>query len=200
VVLVGLVPDASEAMGLEANATGLAVVVRGAASFGQVIRRDNQSRLHLVAFGVPDCAIDTILNSRRFLTMIEALAKACDHVVIDAGDLGGATLRLAAIAPRGVLIASDDTQCEAASGCRMLAGAGFTDVTARDTVACQRRACALGSRAGSVYSHSRADNWTCIGPSPIPADVPAGAFHSGNAQRTPATAPRSVSSPRRSRS
>jgi succinoglycan biosynthesis transport protein ExoP len=128
VVLVGLVPDASEAMGLEANATGLAEVVRGAASFGQVIRGDNQSRLHLVAFGLPDCAIDTILNSRRFLTMIEALAKAYDHVVIDAGDLGGATLRLAAIAPRGVLVASEDTQREAASGCRMLAGAGFADV------------------------------------------------------------------------
>jgi succinoglycan biosynthesis transport protein ExoP len=128
VVLVGLVPDASEAMGLEANATGLAEVVRGAASFGQVIRRDNQSRLHLVAFGLPDCAIDTILNSRRFLTMIEALAKAYDHVVIDAGDLGGATLRLTAIAPRGVLVASEDTQREAASGCRMLAGAGFADV------------------------------------------------------------------------
>ena len=128
VVLVGLVPDASEAMGLEANATGLAEVVRGAASFGQVIRRDNQSRLHLVAFGLPDCATDTILNSRRFLTMIEALAKAYDHVVIDAGDLGGATLRLAAIAPRGVLVASEDTQREAASGCRMLAGAGFADV------------------------------------------------------------------------
>jgi polysaccharide biosynthesis transport protein len=126
--LVGLVPDASEAMGLEANATGLAEVVRGAASFGQVIRRDNQSRLHLVAFGLPDCAIDTILNSRRFLTMIEALAKAYDHVVIDAGDLGSATLRLAAIAPRGVLVASEDTQREAASGCRMLAGAGFADV------------------------------------------------------------------------
>ncbi len=128
VVLVGLVPDASEALGLEANATGLAEVVRGAASFGQVIRRDNQSRLHLVAFGRPDCAIDTILNSRRFLTMIEALAKAYDHVVIDAGDLGGATLRLAAIAPRGVLVASEDTQREAASGCRMLADAGFADI------------------------------------------------------------------------
>jgi polysaccharide biosynthesis transport protein len=128
VVLVGLVPDASEAMELEANATGLAEVVRGAASFGQVIRGDNQSRLHLVAFGLPDCAIDTILNSRRFLTMIEALAKAYDHVVIDAGDLGGATLRLAAIAPRGVLVASEDTQREAASGCRMLSGAGFADV------------------------------------------------------------------------
>jgi succinoglycan biosynthesis transport protein ExoP len=55
VVLVGLVPDAAarETLGLESNATGLADVVRGAASFGQVIRRDKGSRDHLVAFGAP---------------------------------------------------------------------------------------------------------------------------------------------------
>jgi len=130
VVLVGLVPDAAAtaAMGLESTAVGLADVVSGAASFGQVIRRDKQSRVHLVAFGRPDLGIDTILNSRRFLTMIEALAKAYDHVVIDAGDLGSASLRLATIAPRGVLIASPDAQREAASAWRILAGAGFADV------------------------------------------------------------------------
>jgi polysaccharide biosynthesis transport protein len=130
VVLVGLVPGAAaaEAMGLESTAVGLADVVAGAASFGQVIRRDKQSRIHLVAFGRPDLGIDTILNSRRFRTMIEALAKAYDHVVIDAGALESASLRLATIAPRGVLIASPDAQREAASACRMLAGAGFTDV------------------------------------------------------------------------
>ena len=58
----------------------------------------------------------------------DALAKAYDHVVIDAGDLGSASLRLATIAPRGVLIASPDAQREAASACRILAGAGFADV------------------------------------------------------------------------
>ena len=130
VVLVGLVPDAAarEALGLEQNATGLAEVVRGAASFGEVIRRDKGSRAHLVAFGRPDVGVDAILNSRRFLTMIEALAKAYDHVVIDAGDLGSGTLRLAAMAPRGVVIASADAQREAASASRVLSGAGFTDI------------------------------------------------------------------------
>jgi Mrp family chromosome partitioning ATPase len=130
VVLVSLVPDAvaREALGLEANSTGLADVVRGAVSFGQVIRRDKGSRVHLVAFGRPDVGIDAILDSRRFLTMIGALAKAYDHVVVDAGDPGSRTRRLAAIAPRGVLVASPDAQREAASASRMLAGAGFADI------------------------------------------------------------------------
>ena len=130
VVLVGLVPSAAarEALGLESNTTGLADVVYGAASFGQVIRRDKGSRVHLVAFGRPDVGIDAILNSRRFLTMIEALAKAYDHVVIDAGDLGSGTLRLAATAPRAVLVASPDAQREAASASRTLSGAGFADI------------------------------------------------------------------------
>ena len=105
-----------ESTGLESHATGLAEVVRGAASFGQVIRRDKQSRLHLVGFGRPDVGIDVILNSRRFVTMIEALAKAYDHVVIDAGEVGSGTLRLAAVAPRSVLVASADTQREAELG------------------------------------------------------------------------------------
>jgi polysaccharide biosynthesis transport protein len=130
VVLVGLVPAAvaREALGLESNATGLADVVYGVASFGQVIRRDGGSRVHLVAFGRPDVGIDAILNSRRFLTMIEALAKAYDHVVIDAGDLGSGALRLAAIAPRGIVVASPDAQREAASASRTLSGAGFADI------------------------------------------------------------------------
>jgi polysaccharide biosynthesis transport protein len=130
VVLVGLVPDAAarEALGLEPNTTGVADVVSGAASFGQVIRRDKGSRVHLVAFGRPDVGIDAIVNSRRFLTMIEALAKAYDHVVVDAGDLASGALRLAANAPRGVLIASSDAQRDAASASRMLSGAGFTDI------------------------------------------------------------------------
>jgi hypothetical protein len=69
----------------------------------------------------------------------------------------------------------------------------------RDTVACQRRACALGSRAGSVYSHSRAGNWTCIGPSPHPSRCPGWglSFREHTADRPDAAAQRQQ--PRRSR-
>jgi polysaccharide biosynthesis transport protein len=131
VVLVGLVPGAAavEAMELPADTAGIAEVVRGAASFGQVIRRDRASRAHLVAFGWPELGIDTVLNSRRFQTMIGALAKAYDHVLIDAGDLSSGSLRLEAIAPRGVVVAAQEAQEDAASACRMLSVAGFADVT-----------------------------------------------------------------------
>jgi hypothetical protein len=61
--------------------------------------------------------------------MIEALAKAYDHVIIDAGNPGSGTLRLASMAPRGVLVASPDEQREASSASRMLSGAGFADIT-----------------------------------------------------------------------
>jgi uncharacterized protein involved in exopolysaccharide biosynthesis len=129
-VLVCLVPvsAALESTGLEPHSAGLADVVRGAASFGQVIRRDKQSRLHLVGYGWPDLGIDAILGSRRFTTMIEALAKAYDQVVIDAGGLGSGTLRLAAVAPRGVVIAAQDSQNEAEATSRMLTAGGFADV------------------------------------------------------------------------
>ena len=130
VVLVSLVPDAAagEALGVESGATGLADVVRRTVSFGQAIRRDKGSRVHLVAFGRPDVGIDAILDSRRFQTMIGALAKAYDHVVVDAGDAGSGARHLAAIALRVVVIASPDAQDEAAAASRMLVGAGFADI------------------------------------------------------------------------
>jgi polysaccharide biosynthesis transport protein len=129
VVLVSLVSgDAGvEALGLPGDTAGIVEVVRGAASFGQVIRRDKTSRAHLVAFGWPELGIDTILNSRRFQTMIGALSKAYDHVILDGGDLRNGGLRLAAIAPRGVVIAAPDAQ-EDAAAVGLMSGAGFADV------------------------------------------------------------------------
>ncbi len=130
VVLVNLVPGqpAADAMGLAADTAGISEVVRGASSFGQVIRRDKSSRAHLVAAGWPQLEIDTILNSRRFQTMIGALAKAYDHVIVNAGDLHTASLRLAAIAPRGVVVAAPDAEQAAASATRTMSAAGFSDV------------------------------------------------------------------------
>ena len=60
--------------------------------------------------------------------MIGALAKAYDHVVVDAGDAGSGARHLAAIALRVVVIASPDAQDEAAAASRMLVGAGFADI------------------------------------------------------------------------
>ena len=137
VVLVSLVPgDAGvEALGLPGDTAGIVEVVRGAASFGQVIRRDNTSRAHLVAFGWPELGIDTILNSRRFQTMIGALSKAYDHVILDGGDLRNGGLRLSAIAPRGVLVAAPDAQEDTTAAVGLMSGAGFADVVVMAPVA-----------------------------------------------------------------
>jgi succinoglycan biosynthesis transport protein ExoP len=137
VVLVSLVSGdaAVEALGLPGDTAGIVEVVRGAASFGQVIRRDKASRAHLVAFGWPELGIDTILNSRRFQTMIGALSKAYDHVILDGGDLRNGGLRLAAIAPRAVLVAAPDAQEDATAGVGMMSGAGFADVAVMAPVA-----------------------------------------------------------------
>jgi polysaccharide biosynthesis transport protein len=137
VVLVSLVSGdaAVEALGLPGDTAGIVEVVRGAASFGQVIRRDKSSRAHLVAFGWPELGIDTILNSRRFQTMIGALSKAYDHVILDGGDLRNGGLRLSAIAPRGVVIAPPDAQEDTTATVGMMSGAGFADVAVMTTVA-----------------------------------------------------------------
>jgi polysaccharide biosynthesis transport protein len=137
VVLVSLVPgDAGvAALGLSGDTAGIVEVVRGAASFGQVIRRDKASRAHLVAFGWPELGIDTILNSRRFQTMIGALSKAYDHVILDGGDLNNGGLRLAAIAPRGVVIAAPDAQEDATAAVGLMSGAGFADIAVMAPVA-----------------------------------------------------------------
>jgi polysaccharide biosynthesis transport protein len=137
VVLVSLVPGdaAVEALGLPGDTAGIVEVVRGAASFGQVIRRDKRSRAHLVAFGWPELGIDTILNSRRFQTMIGALSKAYDHVILDGGDLRNGGLRLSAIAPRGVVIAAPHAQEDTTVAVNMMSGAGFADVAVMAPVA-----------------------------------------------------------------
>jgi polysaccharide biosynthesis transport protein len=137
VVLVCLVSGdaAVEALGLPGDTAGIVEVVRGAASFGQVIRRDKVSRAHLVAFGWPELGVDTILNSRRFQTMIGALAKAYDHVILDGGDLRNGGLRLAAIAPRGVVVAAPEAQEDATAAVGLMSGAGFADVTVMAPVA-----------------------------------------------------------------
>jgi tyrosine-protein kinase Etk/Wzc len=124
VVLVSLVSGdaAVEALGLPGDTAGIVEVVRGAASFGQVIRRDKITRAHLVAFGRPELGI-------------EAISKAYDHVILDGGDLSNGGLRLATIAPRGVVIAAPDAQDDATAAVDLMAAAGFADVAVMAPVA-----------------------------------------------------------------
>jgi polysaccharide biosynthesis transport protein len=127
VVLVGLVRRTGvlDAVAPRPHMPGLSDVVRRRASFGEVVGKDRLSRLHLVSFGLSDVPLPTLLGSRRFAVMMAALARAYDHVIIDAGRLGEDGLHLAAVAPRCVVIAPDRGE---PAQLRRLAAAGFADI------------------------------------------------------------------------
>jgi succinoglycan biosynthesis transport protein ExoP len=131
-VLVELAPGASQLALLSADpsAPGIAELVRGTASIGEVITRDLLSRAHLIAAGQETAGTEALVLSQRLTVTLQALASSYDHVVIDAGALPDISLeRFAKLAPVGVLIAGAGAQ-EAAEALRaQLSGAGFVDVS-----------------------------------------------------------------------
>jgi polysaccharide biosynthesis transport protein len=111
------------------NAPGIAELVRGQASFREIITRDRFSRLHLIAVGHVGPDGPAILVSQRLVATIDTLARAYDHVVVDAGALPEAAIeRLARLAPRAVLVATNITDPATAAARERLIVAGFTDV------------------------------------------------------------------------
>ncbi len=111
------------------NAPGIADLVNGRASFSQIITRDRFSRLHLVAVGQAGSDDLAILVSPRLTTTLDALARAYDHVVIDAGAIPELPMeQFARLAPRAVLVAADVTNPITAMARDKLLAAGFANV------------------------------------------------------------------------
>jgi len=111
------------------NAPGIAELVRGQASFAEIITRDRFSRLHLVAVGQAGSDAPAIMVSQRLAATLDALARAYDHVVVDAGALPDMAIeRLARLAPRAVLVATNVTNPATAAVRDRLLAAGFADV------------------------------------------------------------------------
>jgi len=114
----------------EPEAPGLAELIRGAASFGDIITGDQYSNLHIVAAGHVSGDAAALTASPLLATVIEALARSYDHVVIDAGSVPDAALGcLAPLAPRAVLVAADPSASATRAAREALTAAGFTDVT-----------------------------------------------------------------------
>lgn len=113
------------------NAPGITDLTNGTASFGQIITRDQLSRVHLVGMGRMPGDPATILASPNLTTMIDALARTYDHVVIDAGTVADAVPdRLVRLASRAVLVAPGAPSEEATKSAReQLIKGGFADVT-----------------------------------------------------------------------
>src|SRR5262249_5029000 len=94
VVLVDLALGAPNVSVISSDpgAPGIADIVRGAATVSQVITRDRLSRVHLVAAGGGADNLSSILSSSRLSIAMEALARAYDHMIVDAGAVPGVGL------------------------------------------------------------------------------------------------------------
>jgi succinoglycan biosynthesis transport protein ExoP len=131
VVMVDLALENPElaSITLDPRVPGIADLVRGTASFGQIITRDRISRVQVVPAGRVGSDAAMIFMSERLSIAMDALSRAYDHVVIDAGAAPYAPAdRIARLASCGVLVAGDAAQ-EAGNAMRdHLANAGFSDI------------------------------------------------------------------------
>ncbi len=112
------------------KAPGIAELVGGTASFGDIITRDQYSNVHLIATGDVGSNAATLAASPMLATMVEALVRSYDHLVIDIGSAADADVaRFAPLAPRAVLVTSDPANPTARSARERLMMMGFVDVT-----------------------------------------------------------------------
>jgi succinoglycan biosynthesis transport protein ExoP len=115
---------------IDPNAPGIAELVRGTASFSDIITRDQFSDVHLIAAGNVDDDGPALAASPMLVTLIEALARSYDHVVIDAGSAADVAVeRFTPLAQRAVLVASDPAEPATRAARERLLMAGFADVT-----------------------------------------------------------------------
>ena len=110
-------------------APGMAELVAGAATYGDIITRDRHSRLHLVMAGRVAGDAQALIASARLAVAVEALARSYEHLVIDAGALPEMPAeRCATLAQQAVLVASDVDGRATLEARERLLRAGFTDV------------------------------------------------------------------------
>ncbi len=112
------------------NAPGLAELVRGTASFGDIITRDQFSTVHIVATGNVGADAATLMLSPMIATVIEALVQSYNHVVIDAGSAADVAVeRFAPLTRRAVLVVANPADPATRAAQERLMRAGFVDVT-----------------------------------------------------------------------
>ena len=114
----------------EPDAPGMAELIRGEASFGDIITRDQYSRLHLVATGNVGADGPALAASPMLATVVEALVRSYDHVVIDGGAAADSPVeRLAPLANRAVLVSADAAAPATRAAHERMMLAGFADVS-----------------------------------------------------------------------
>ncbi|MBV9261179.1 MAG: lipopolysaccharide biosynthesis protein [Pseudolabrys sp.] len=131
VVLVDLAFNAPNLSVLSSDpqAPGVAELLRGQASFGDIITRDQFSRVHLIATGNVAGEGIALSASPMLPSAVEALLQSYDYVVIDMGAAGESVPQnYAALAPRAVLVSDDGSSPSTRAMRDRLAAAGFVDV------------------------------------------------------------------------
>lgn len=117
------------AVSVDPTVPGLAELMQGQASFAQVITRDKLSRLHLVMAGRP--GFDrSLLQSPRVTLAIDALLRAYDHVLIDAGSAEDLPAELLTTNARAIVVPDASMEADARTlMCEQLRAVGFGEVT-----------------------------------------------------------------------
>jgi uncharacterized protein involved in exopolysaccharide biosynthesis/Mrp family chromosome partitioning ATPase len=131
VVLVDLSPSSPTltAVSVDPAAPGLADLMLGEASFGQVITRDKLSPVHLVGAGRPGTD-RALLQSPRLRLALDALLRVYDHVLLDAGTATDLPARLLTENARAILVPDPSMSPEARTRMReQLQAIGFGSVT-----------------------------------------------------------------------
>ena len=110
-------------------APGMAELVRGMASFGDVITRDRGSRAHLVTAGQVGNDANGLLQSHMLWAAVGALKQSYDYLVIDVGAQSEIALgSVAATAPYAVLVGGDTPANALTALAGQLQSAGFAEV------------------------------------------------------------------------
>jgi uncharacterized protein involved in exopolysaccharide biosynthesis len=116
------------AVSADPNSPGLAELMLGEASFGQIINKDRLSRVHLVNAGRPG-SDRGLLQSPRLTLAIDALLRVYDHVVLDAGSASDLPAELLTAQARAVVVPDASMAADArAQMSDQLKAAGFSDV------------------------------------------------------------------------
>jgi tyrosine-protein kinase Etk/Wzc len=111
------------------NAPGIADLVNGTASFGDIITKDRGSRLHLVAAGQIGGDPNALFTAPTLATAVLALAQSYDALVIDAGSQAETPLSaIAAMTPHVALVGGETPLDTLVALAADLLASGFADV------------------------------------------------------------------------
>ena len=113
---------------IDPHAPGLAELMQGEASFSQIITRDRLSRVHLVSAGRPG-SDRGLLQSARLVLAIDALLRAYDHVVLDAGAASDLPAELLTANACAVVVPDPSMEQDSRTRmCEQLKAVGFSEV------------------------------------------------------------------------